>query len=561
MFLKINNNIKILQEWEKNFYYIGVSSKMLCSEKISSAVIQNLKSSFDSDFTTSQHMFYNYFAQKYLDPSVLTDARKKKLATNLQSILKKDDSLASMGYGFNIASELGELGTFIHEKVEDVLAQADEVDGKMLQFDGGLSVTSLIINGILKIPSSSKSSKVDKVQATKFASYFLSRRSVTTPKGASYLLESLKMIMEQKNISPIAIQLTENGVVSSQNPNLKVSISSLFGETLSEKPGSVKVLLFSPKDKLKAVLEELATPSANDQKIYSLNLKNRKIPKGLYIVDVQAGAFKQSGLSAKVLGEVKLDNVDVSISEAESQSPSKQYTLSKDKELAELNTLDHQQKIVLRFDLLDSQTNSVTDVHQCFIRFTDKSGAEIVFVAEQDMAKAYKFELDVGARATDFGGRSGVYSIDVVVGDSSISNSFIRRIGNVNFKFTYDSRKDPVDSTKYKAKSEIHHLFREPEKRPPKFVSDLFTVLCFLPLVILFAMWLKIGLRLSNFYFSLSSIGFHTGLGLIFSLFLCFWLKLNMFQTIKYLIPLATFTFLTGNRVLRHIANKRLEKL
>lgn len=520
-----------------------------------------MKASFDNDFTTSQQMFYNYFAQKHLDPSFLTETKKKKLATNLQNILKKDDSLQSMGYGFNIASELGELGAFVHEKVEDVLAQADEVDGKMLQFDGGLSVTSLIVNGVLKIPSSSKSSKIDKTQATKFASYFLSRRSVTTPKGASYLLESLKMIMEQKSISPIAIVLAENGVVSSRNPTLKISISSLYGEKLNEKPASVKVSLFSQKDKHKAVVEELATPSANDPKIYSLDLKNKKVPKGRYTVDIEAGVFKQSGLSAKVLGEIKLDSIDISISEAESQSPSKQYTLSKDKELSEVNILDHQQKIVLRFDLLDSQTNSVTDVHQCFIRFTDKNGAEIIFIAEQDMAKAYKFELDVGARATDFGGRSGIYSIEIVVGDSSIANSFVRRVGNVNFKFTYDSRKDPVDSTKYKAKTEIHHLFREPEKRPAKFVSDLFTVLCFLPLIILFAMWLKIGLKLSNFCISFSSIGFHTGLGLIFSLFLCFWLQLNMFQTIKYLIPLAIFTFFFGNKTLRYIANKRLEKM
>lgn len=506
-------------------------------------------------------MFYNYFAQKYLDPSVLTEARKKKLATNLQAILKKDDSLQSMGYAFNVAAELAELGAFVHDKVEDVLAQADEVDGKILQFDGGLSVTSLIINGILKLPANAKTSKLDKAHATKFAAYFLSRRSVTTPKGASYLLESLKMITDQKSIAPIAIQLADNGVISSQNPTLKISISNLFGEKLSEKPASVKVSIFSQKDKLKAVVQdEMAAPSANDQKIYSLNLKNKKLAKGRYTVDIQAGEFKQSGLSAKVLGEVKLETIDVSISEAESQSPSKQYTLAKDKELTEVNTLDHQQKVVLRFDLLDAQTNTVTDVHQCFIRFTDKNGAEIIFIAEQDVSKAYKFELDVGARASDFGGRSGAYSIEIVVGDSSIANSFVRRVGNVNFKFTYDSRKEEVESIKYKARPEIHHLFREPEKRPPKFVSDVFTVLCLAPIVILFAMWLKIGLRLSNFYFSLSSIGFHAGLGLIFSLFLCFWLKLNMFQTIKYLIPLATFTFLTGNRVLRYIASKRLEK-
>jgi hypothetical protein len=33
------------------------------------------------------------------------------------------------------------------ERVEDALVQADEVDGRMLQFEGGLSVTSVVLTG------------------------------------------------------------------------------------------------------------------------------------------------------------------------------------------------------------------------------------------------------------------------------------------------------------------------------------------------------------------------------------------------------------------------------
>ena len=33
------------------------------------------------------------------------------------------------------------------DRIEDALVQADEVDGRMLQFEGGLSVTSILLTG------------------------------------------------------------------------------------------------------------------------------------------------------------------------------------------------------------------------------------------------------------------------------------------------------------------------------------------------------------------------------------------------------------------------------
>lgn len=56
-------------------------------------------------------------------------------------------------------------------------------------------------------------------------------------------------------------------------------------------------------------------------------------------------------------------------------------------------------------------------------------------------------------------------------------------------------------------------MFREPEKRPPVFVSNLFTGLCLAPVILLFILWAKLGINISNFPLSLSAIGFHVGLG------------------------------------------------
>lgn len=507
-------------------------------------------------------MFFSYFTQKSLDPSFLQEGVKQKLAKNLQAILKKDDSLPSLGHGFYMASELGPAGAFAIDRIEDAIAQADEVDGKMLQFEGGLSITSLVINGAFKVTAANgKPSTFSADQAKKFASYFLSRRSVTTAKGASVLLESLKLVMDQKSISPIAIRIADNGQLTPAAPVLKIRISNLLGEELKEKPAAVKVTVTSKDTNQKVVDGENLAPVAADLTLFKLDLASKKLAKGLYKVEIAAGDFKQTGLSFTMLGKVRMDRVQVTVSETDSPTPTQLVNLDKNSKFPEVYLLDNQQKLNLRFDLLDDQTGKVMSVHQAFVRFTDKSGAEIIFIAEQDVAKAYKFEMDVGLRAGDFGALSGVYSVDLVIGDASLVNSFVRNLGEVNLKFSLESKKDsPAAAPLRQARPEIHHMFREPEKRPPRFVSDLFTGLCLAPILVLFILWGRLGINTSNFGFSLSALGFHGGLGAIFSLFLCFWLKLDMFQTIKYLIPIAIFTFLCGNRVLRYIASKRLEK-
>lgn len=78
-----------------------------------------------------------------------------KLAQILQTKLKSDDSLLrwvsfveiaifirtflfSFGYTFLAASRLGASGQYAYDRIEDIIVQADEIDGKMLQFEGGL---------------------------------------------------------------------------------------------------------------------------------------------------------------------------------------------------------------------------------------------------------------------------------------------------------------------------------------------------------------------------------------------------------------------------------------
>ena len=41
-------------------------------------------------------------------------------------------------------------------------------------------------------------------------------------------------------------------------------------------------------------------------------------------------------------------------------------------------------------------------------------------------------------------------------------------------------------------KPEIKHTFRQPEKRPPAIISNAFTILCLVPILIMIGCWMKV---------------------------------------------------------------------
>merc|ERR1719361_2325615 len=214
---------------------------------------------------------------------------------------------------------------------------------------------------------------------------------------------------------------------------------------------------------------------------------------------------------------------------------------------------DHHHKVIIKFAVKDKASGEKVKVHQAFIRLA-LNDAEIIYVAEPDASNNYKFDLDVSTKAKEFGSKSGKYSVSLIVGDAVVSNPVNWNLADISLKFP-DAPAISVPLNK--PKPEIRHLFREPEKRPPQVVSTAFTGLCLVPIGIMLVAWMKLGVNVSSFPISVVSIGFHVGLAAIFGLYLQFWLHLDMFSTIKYLIMVGVVTFLCGNSILVKIAEKR----
>ena len=61
--------------------------------------------------------------------------------------------------------------------------------------------------------------------------------------------------------------------------------------------------------------------------------------------------------------------------------------------------------------------------------------AEIIYVAEPDSSSNYKFELDVNSKAKEFGGKSGKYSLSLIIGDAVISNPLNWKLADIDLQF------------------------------------------------------------------------------------------------------------------------------
>ncbi|XP_012231196.2 dolichyl-diphosphooligosaccharide--protein glycosyltransferase subunit 2 [Linepithema humile] len=544
-----------------------------CQEFPASAVTKILTNVVQKDTSTLSDLYFAISGLTALSQKVPA-ARIDKLVKLIQAALRKDDSLWNLGYTFHIAADLGTPAAFAFDRIEDAVVQADEVNGQYLQFEGGLSITSFLINGILKLSTSlKKKPSLNFQQTVKFSNYLLSRRSVQTAKGVTNLLSALTTLAVDSSEKPICVTLADGGIViSNQQPLVTVKVCDILGQALPTVPKVVANSATRVGDDVVILSNENLQSSTSDKTLFTMNLMNVKPDRGFYKVSITASSVTNT-ITVKVLSEAILDYLEIGTGDADQTTQPKLTRVNTESPSSKLDhkiEADSQQKLVMRFLLRDSSNKKPMRVHQAFVRLTsasastNKRGHEIFFVAEPDAAHVYKFDMPVGTAAANFGYQSGEYNMELIIGDAVISNPFRFNIGTVTLKFPELSSTEVGEKSAsykqkpnvYTTKPEIKHMFREPERRPPAFVSNLFTGLCLAPVLLLLILWARLGINISNFPLSLSAITFHIGLGGIFVLFGIFWLKLNMFVTLRYLLGFGVVTFLAGNKMLSQIAHR-----
>jgi oligosaccharyltransferase complex subunit delta (ribophorin II) len=501
-----------------------------------------------------------------------------KLLSAFAAAIKKDDSISIIPYALHAVAHLrGDLKPFI-DRIEDIVAQADEVNGEYLQYEGGLSVTARVISGIYSLAEKMNNTPPMKpAEAVKFTNYLLNRKGVQLVRPAFHMLRALKFLTTSKHHIPVSISLVSGVAVSPAQGRVQVRVCDVLGQSLtSAKSGTtIGVLVESAthKETSGVVISKKAMSLVASDKTktnYDFNLLEQKRDKGFYKLQIQVSSSKDKRLvgttgevTVKVLTEVVLDGVQLSVVDREQQATAgNTMSVQHPNKISRLVEADTHQKLLMKFVVKDRFSNQAITVHQAFVIFTHvDTKQEIIFVAEADSSKAYKFDVDLQKSSKEFNNLSGRYEMVLVLGDAVVNNPVSWKVADISLKFVgQKSKSDPTKQISYEKKPEIKHLFREPEKRPPAVVSNAFVVFVAVPLLLLFIMWISIGLNFSNFSFSLSTIGFHLGLAGIFGLYALFWYKLNMFETLKYLVGIASITFLCGNAMLRAMAERRKSK-
>ena len=139
-------------------------------------------------------------------------------------------------------------------------------------------------------------------------------------------------------------------------------------------------------------------------------------------------------VGVKVLTSVTLEAAEMKISDTDSSNEKVTKLQFPKKELGKLS-LDYKEKLSVSFTVIDE------------------------ILAEANTKKQYVFELDMAEAAQDFNGKSGKYSLTVIIGDAVISNhtAWVAAELDINLP-EEDQAKQPVA---FEPKPEILHVFRE----------------------------------------------------------------------------------------------------
>ncbi|GFN95846.1 dolichyl-diphosphooligosaccharide--protein glycosyltransferase subunit 2 [Plakobranchus ocellatus] len=557
---------KIIDKTVSSIYHASEAAKALGNCKIDVPEFKQILTDVIKDGSSVQDIAFAFLALKNLGLA----ADDAAVSSSLLAALKTDDSPASHGYAFMAAAQLkGDISKFV-DNIEDVVAQADEVDEKYLQFEGGLYVTALVVDGSYKLAGkSNKAPTIAQDKVLKFSNYFLSRKHVHQLKSAYHFLSVIKTLTTNKFHIPIAVSLASPVAVTQADPAVKVRVTDLMGGSL----GDLTITADSARhlgDDAVVISKKQFSAAASDKSLFELNFLQAKPAKGFYKLTINVSPKQPNSkllgtagaeVSVKVTTQVSVENVELGVADKDQATAARTTRLAHPNKAASILEADYHQKIVMKFQLKDKTSGQLMTAHQTFVRLTNRdTKQEIIFVTESDSTLTNKFDLDVGTNAKEFGYKSGKYTMELIVGDAVIENPFSWTVADVSLTFPEGgaAKKDQVDQ--YAKKPEIKHKFNEPEKRPPASLSLAFTGLVLAPFLILIILWFRIGVNISDFPPTLSAIGFHLCLGGIFVLYYFYWIQLNMFETLRYLGILAIPTFFFGNRLLSSIASKSAKK-
>ncbi|KAH9785367.1 Dolichyl-diphosphooligosaccharide--protein glycosyltransferase subunit 2 [Citrus sinensis] len=411
------------------------------------------------------------------------------------------------------------------EKYDDGTFYFDEKLVNMREQQGPLATTSSVVRGLTAFSSvitESLNLPGDKILG--IAKFFL---GIGIPGDTKNFFDQVDLLACLENNRQVKV----NTVLGSHAPPLTVTLVRAFSS--SARDNSIienQELKFDPQDAV-YFLDDL--PASFDVGEYIFVFK-------MLVQDSEQQTVYATGTLTQVpiyvTGLIKIENAKIAVLDSD------------------LGSVETQKKL----DLAGESTVSVSANHLQKLRLS--------FQMSTPLGNAFKPHQDFLGLVEKFFYLSGRYDIQLTVGDAVMENSLLREIGYVELDLPEPPENasrpppQPVDPyTRYGPKAEITHIFRAPEKRPPEELSLAFLVLTILPLFGFIIGLLRLGVNLKNFPTSAVpatfAVIFHLGIAAVLLLYVLFWLKLDLFTTLKTLCFLGVFLMVVGHRTLSHLAS------
>ncbi|XP_073064756.1 dolichyl-diphosphooligosaccharide--protein glycosyltransferase subunit 2-like [Primulina eburnea] len=439
---------------------------------------------------------------------------------------------------------------------------------------GPLSASSSVVHGASALAgATSESLNLPGEKILGLAKFFLGIGVPGSAKELYHQIDALACLEKIRGSIPLILSLPSSVLSVTRAEQLKVRVNTVLGSVAPPLMVYLRQIFVSGSKDASVVHQKLKFDP--DSGMHVLETLPANIDIGNYVFSFEIvlddPEYKKTyvtGGRTKVpihlTGVVQVENEEIAVLDSDlgSVEMHKKVDLSGGSSISLY--ANHLQKLRLSFTLT-SPSGHAFKPHQAFLSLRHESGVEHIFVVSNS-GKKFEIVLDFLGLVEKFYYLSGKYDIQITVGDSVMENSFLQPLGIIELDLPDASEKaarpppqsvDPY--SKFRPKAEITHIFRAPEKRPPRELSLVFLGLVLLPFLGFLAGLFYLRANMKNFPRSTIpatfAIFFHLGIAAVLSLYAFFWFKLDLFTTLKALGILGMFLMFVGHKTLSHLAS------
>lgn len=580
-------NAKVVDA-ESAFYFISLSEQLGCGENIAESTTNILKKSLKSN--SLWDIYHGAMAVFKLKDRKAANIADDVLISAVNTLLEleeddatfkfdsdsEESSAFNSGLAYQVFAEAVsklKMTPDLKEKIGEVLENSGSLEtGAEGDFDdktvGSLRATATVFKGINDLATALKED-VDSISGedvVSFAEFFMKYRDAASPENAFFFLTGIKTCANNKFGKPLVVSLQSKTLsLSSKTANAKISVTDLYGSAIK----NAKVILAKASSKKegggKLDISNQEIPKSGDH--FEFNLKSFKPEPGLYQLELRVlpedekfQKVEAAVRDLRILGSASVSDLQIKhLDSKDTNDIIESYSASYPSSVKDTIKLEHFQHLLVEFKIYSGVGRSI-DVQQAFLIINNtKTGKEHIVIAQKKKG-IYQAQFSVEEITSVFSAKAGEYELSLLIGDAFIENSFWWKLGKLQIRFSKDAVFSEPESP-FEPKPTITWTFREPEKRPSKFISSTFTGIVLFPILIFFIGLIRVGANIKNFPFDgmsfLFAVGFQGCIGLILALYALYWLKLNMKQTLFYLGILLVPTLFFGNKTLNRLSKRK----